>query len=56
MSKLDLTPYERRQLRQQLHDTSDARLYQRLLAVLEVERKTREGSGSPTERQWPKRL
>jgi transposase len=37
MSKLGLTPYERRQLRQQLHHTSDARLYQRLLAVLEVD-------------------
>lgn len=37
MSKLDLTPYERRKLRQQLHRTSDARLYQRLLAVLEVD-------------------
>lgn len=37
MSKLGLTPYERRKLRQQLHRTSDARLYQRLLAVLEVD-------------------
>jgi transposase len=38
MSKLGLTSYERRRLRQQLHDTSDAQLYQRLLAVLEVDR------------------
>jgi|RhiMetdeSRZDD1v2_1073273.scaffolds.fasta_scaffold1181932_1 transposase len=37
MTKLDLTPYERRKLRQQLHRTSDARLYQRLLAVLEID-------------------
>lgn len=37
MSKLDLTPYERRKLRQQLRRTSDARLYQRLLAILEVD-------------------
>jgi transposase len=37
MSKLDLTPYERRNLRQQLHQTSDAHLYRRLLAVLEVD-------------------
>src|SRR5438093_5330999 len=37
MSKLDLTPYERRKLRQQLHRTTDARLYQRLLAVLQVD-------------------
>jgi transposase len=40
MSKLGLTPYERRKLRQRLHQTSDARLYRRLLAVLEVDRGT----------------
>jgi transposase len=38
MSKLGLTPYERRKLRQHLHDTGDARLHRRLLAVLEVDR------------------
>jgi transposase len=37
MSKLSLAPYERRKLRQQLHDTNDARLYRRLLAVLEID-------------------
>jgi transposase len=37
MSKLGLTPYERRKLRQHLHDTSDAHLYRRLLAVLEFD-------------------
>jgi transposase len=40
MSKLDLTPYERRKLRQQLHHTGDARLYRRLLAALEVDQGT----------------
>jgi transposase len=37
MSTLGLTPSERRKLRQQLHRTADARLYRRLLAVLEVD-------------------
>jgi transposase len=37
MSKLDLTPNERRKLRQQLHETSDARLYRRVLAVLQID-------------------
>jgi transposase len=37
MSKPDLAPYERRKLRRHLHQTSDASLYQRLLAVLEVD-------------------
>lgn len=37
MSKLGLTSYERRKLRQQLRHTNDARLYRRLLAVLEVD-------------------
>jgi transposase len=37
MSKLGLTPYERRKLRRHLHHTSDARLYRRLLAVLGVD-------------------
>lgn len=37
MSKIGLNPYERRQLRKQLHGTSDARLYRRLLAILEID-------------------
>jgi transposase len=40
MSKLSLTSYERRKLRQQLHDTNDARLYRRLLAVLQIDQGT----------------
>ncbi len=38
MSKLDLTPYERRKVLQQLHDTTDARLYRRALAILQIDR------------------
>lgn len=38
MSKLGLTAYQRRRLRQLLHKTADARLYRRLLVILEVDR------------------
>src|SRR5262249_59206881 len=37
MSKLHLTSYERRKLGQQLHGTTDARLYRRVLAVLQID-------------------
>lgn len=40
MSRLGLTSSERRKLRQHLHDTSDAHLYRRLLAVLEFDHGT----------------
>jgi transposase len=40
MSRLGLTSSERRKLRQYLHDTSDAHLYRRLLAVLEFDHGT----------------
>jgi transposase len=40
MSRLGLTSSERRNLRQHLHDTSDAHLYRRLLAVLEFDHGT----------------
>jgi transposase len=38
MSSLTLTRWQRRRLQRQLHDTDDARLYQRTLAVLEYSR------------------
>ena len=38
MSRLKLTHWQRRRLRQQLKATSDARLYRRTLAVLELDR------------------
>ena len=37
MSRLNLTPWQRRQLRRQLAGASDARLYRRTLAVLEFD-------------------
>jgi hypothetical protein len=37
MSNLELTAYERRKLRQQLHETTDARLYRRVLALLQID-------------------
>jgi transposase len=40
MSELDLTPGQLRRLRKQLKHTSDARVYRRTLAVLEVARGT----------------
>jgi transposase len=40
MSKLGLTSQERRQLRRHLHQTSDARLYRRLVAILQVDQGT----------------
>src|SRR3954453_11341060 len=38
MSRLKLTHWQRRRLRQQLKSTSDARTYRRTLAVLELDR------------------
>src|SRR3954452_22447444 len=37
MSRLTLTSWQRRRLRRQLAETHDARLFQRTLAVLEVD-------------------
>jgi transposase len=37
MSRLNLTPWQRRRLRRQLKETRDARLYRRTLAVLEFD-------------------
>src|SRR4051812_45952543 len=37
MSRLELTPWQRRRLRRQLAETHDARLYRRTLAVLEFD-------------------
>ena len=37
MSKLGLTAYQRRKFRKLLHDTADARLYRRLIVILEVD-------------------
>jgi transposase len=37
MSKLGLTAYQRRKFRKLLHDTTDARLYRRLMVILEVD-------------------
>jgi transposase len=37
MSKLELTHYERRKLQQQLHETTNARLFRRVLAVLQID-------------------
>jgi transposase len=38
MSRLGLTPWQRRRLRRQLTDTADARVFRRTLAVLEFDR------------------
>ena len=38
MNRLELTPWQRRQLRRQLHQTRDARVYRRTLALLEYSR------------------
>jgi transposase len=37
MSKLGLTAYQRRRFRKVLHSTTDARLYRRLMVILEVD-------------------